>query len=139
MVEIDCRKCTNLAKTGAGCTVYGIDPKKACAACRRDLFMNYHPKRTPDEFKPGMAVWCLERDGADNAVGIAGGIFLARVQAAVIVSPYPDDMTDLDDILIHHYEQTRECCETALCVFPSCDCYPAESLAREALAKDREG
>lgn len=138
MVEIDCRKCTNLTTTGDSCTLYGSDPKKACAACRRDLFMNYHPKRTPDEFKPGMTVWCVERNNSDEATNYAGFVFLAKVQSTVIVSPFVDGMTELDDLMACHCKETRDEYETALCVFQVCDCYPAESLAREAFAKERE-
>lgn len=146
MVEIDCIKCENLLGldlTGPGdcstrCRIYGPDPAKAAEGCRRDRFVNYRPTRTADEYKPGMVVWCVERNSSDEPASMADYMFLAKVQAAVIVSPYENGMNDLDDVLSYHYQETRDETETALCVFPACDCYPAEILAREALNKERE-
>lgn len=146
MVEIDCRKCQNLqtvagsthvGRLTARCKCYG-PADKAPERCAADAFKYYYPMRTPDEYKPGMTVWCVERNNSDEPAEVNDYVFLAKVQAAVIASPYYDGTNDLDDVLSYHYQETRDENETALRVFPACDCYPAESLAREALAKERE-
>jgi hypothetical protein len=57
MIEIDCRKCTNLTESCDGCKLYGNDVKKAVDACCRDGFKNYHQNLTP-----GSTVWVIESD-----------------------------------------------------------------------------
>jgi hypothetical protein len=150
MTEIDCRKCQNLqtvpgvshvGRLTACCKCYG-PADKAPAACAADRFKNYRPMRTDDEYKPGMDVWCLERNTDDEAVAVAVGnyIFLAKVQATVIVCPdYYDGADKLDTLLSILYEDMRDEGTTGLRVFPACDCYPAEALAKEALAEEMEG
>lgn len=147
MIEIDCRKCQNLltirdVATGviekAVCKCYG-PADKAPAACAADRFKNYRPMRTDDEYKPGMDVWCLERNTNDEAVNVGHFVFLAKIQAAVIVCPFFYDGTDeLDTLLSVLYEETRDADTVELCVFPAGDCYPAEGLAEEALADEKE-
>lgn len=50
MIEIDCRKCGNLATDMGGtskCKVYGPDCEKATKACAADGFKNYTPGLKP--------------------------------------------------------------------------------------------
>lgn len=154
MTEIDCRKCKSLltirdAATGviekAVCKCYG-PADKAPAACADDRFKNYRPMRTDDEYKPGMDVWCLERNTDHEAAAVGNYIFLAKIQAAVIVCPdYYDGADKLEILLDILCKETREGVEaddttvTSLRVFPACDCYPAEALANVALAEETEG
>lgn len=42
MLEIDCRKCSNLGEDR--CRKYGADPDKAVKACAADGFTNYRPE-----------------------------------------------------------------------------------------------
>ena len=147
MVEVDCRKCQNLqtvpgathvGRLTARCKCYG-PADKAPERCAADAFKYYYPMRTPDEYKPGMTVWCVEHDLHGEPMAVADYMYLAMVQSAVIVSPRENGMNTLEEVLAYHHEETLEDGETALCVFEACDCYPAESLAREALAAEREG
>lgn len=138
MIEIDCRKCGNLATTGAGCNLYGIDPQKATAACRRDRFANYKPAPVPlAEIAPGTTIWVIARDEENAAVEVAGYVLLARVQGAVIVSPRINDY-DLEGMLEYHMEQTAEYEETDLVVFPEADCYATKPNAMAAFARETE-
>lgn len=147
MIEVDCRKCQNLqtvpgvhhiGKLTARCKCYG-PADKAPARCAADAFKYYYPMRTPDEYKPGMAVWCLERDEDGNACDVAGYVYLATVAHAVILTPYINDLEELFALLDYHIERTAEVYDTDLAVFHACDCYPAQSLAEAALAKEMEG
>lgn len=148
MTEIDCRKSQNLqtvpgathvGRLTACCKCYG-PADKAPARCAADNFKYYHPVRTTDEHKPGMDVWCLERNTDGEAVGVGNYIFLAKVQAAVIVCPdYYDGADKLDTLLSILYEDTLDEGTTGLCVFPASDCCPAQALAEEALAEEMEG
>lgn len=143
MIKIDCRKCLNLLGqnlTGPGdcstrCKIYGPDPAKAARACARDKFRCYYPIE-PVEFEPGMTVWCVQRDAYGVPVAMDAYMYLATVQTAVIVSPDENGEDTLDGVLTYHAEETQAENETMLCVFDACDCYPTESLAREAM--DRE-
>lgn len=124
----------------ACCKCYG-PADKAPARCAADAFKYYYPVRTTDEYKPGMDVWCLERNTDDEAVAVGNYIFLAKVQAAVIVCPdYYGGADELDTLLSILYEGTRdEGTVNDLHVYPASDCYPAQALAEEALAEEREG
>lgn len=154
MTEIDCRKCQNLlrvagvahvGKKTACCKCYG-PADKAPTRCAADGFKYYYPMRTDDEYKPGMDVWCLERNTDHEAVAVGNYIFLAKVQATVIVCPdYYGGADAVETLLSILCEETREGLEaddttvTSLHVYPACDCYPAEALAKEALAEETEG
>ena len=134
MINIDCRKCANLAETGDRCTLYGSDPKKATAACRSDLFMNYTPRReNAEKFTPGQEVWVVERDEYGDACEVAGYVYLATVAHAVILTNYINDLDELTDLLDYHIEETQNEYDTHLSVLPACDCYPNKMAARCAL------
>lgn len=146
MTEVDCRKCKNLetvlgsthiGRLTARCKCYG-PADKAPARCAADCFKYYNPERTDDEYKPGMAVWCLERDEDRNACDVSGYVYLATVAGAVIVTPYINDLEELRDLVNYHIDRTAEEYETSLAVFPAHDCYPAKNLAEEAMANEKE-
>lgn len=137
MLNIDCRKCTNLADTRDRCKLYGSDPKKATAACRSDLFINYTPRKNGEKFTPGQTVWVVEREvGGPGEVG--GYVYLATVGHAVILTPFMNDLEELTDLLDYHIERTSADYETNLAVFPACDCYPNKLAARCALKTEAE-
>jgi hypothetical protein len=83
-------------------------------------------------FTPGEEVWVVERDEAENATGVAGFVFLAEVEGAVIVSPYINGRRDLEDLLEYHIEETAENYDTDLSVFPSRDCFGIREEAKDA-------
>ena len=140
MIEIDCRKCANLAETRDGCKLYGNNPKTAVAACRADLFMNYSPQKAPAEkFTPGQEVWVVERDEDGNACDVAGYVYMATVKHAVILTSYINDLDELSDLLDYHIEETQNDYDTHLAVYPACDCYPNKLAARCALNTALEG
>lgn len=138
MIEIDCRKCGNLAETGDSCKLYGSDPRKAAAACKADKFKNYKPAPAPvAETTPGTTVWVIARDEEKTAVEVVGYVFLACVAGAVIASPRINDY-ELSDMLEYHMEQTAEWEETSMAVFPEEDCYATKPAAMAAYAKETE-
>lgn len=137
MLKIDCNKCANLGMDMDGfhvCKVYGPDCEKATKACRADLFMNYNPKKEqPAKFTPGEEVWIVERDEDGNACEVSGYVFLAEVAGAVILTPYINDLEDLEDLLDYHIEETATNYDTDLAVFPTADCYTDQEAAEAAL------
>lgn len=58
MLELDCRKCSNLGEDG--CRKYGADPDKAVKACAADGFRHYHKKPAGYE---GKCPLCGSGDG----------------------------------------------------------------------------
>lgn len=85
-----------------------------------------------EKFTPGEEVWVIERDECGNATGDAGFVLLAEVGDAVIVSPYINDLKDLEDLLDYHIAETAENYDTNLSVFPSCDCFALREDAKDA-------
>ena len=134
MLEINCNKCANLIDKTAGCQLYGADPTEAVKACRADLFMNYNPKKEePAKFTPGEEVWVVERDEDGIACEVSGYVFLAEVAGAVILTPYINDLEDLEDLLGYHIGETRDNYDTDLAVFPAADCYTDQETAEAEL------
>lgn len=135
MLEINCNKCANLCDGATGCKLYGADPARAAKACRADLFMNYSPKKEEvrQTFTPGEEVWVVERDVDGNACEVSGYVFLAEVADAVILTPYINDLEDLEDLLDYHIEETRGNYDTDLAVFSAYDCYTDQEAAEAAL------
>lgn len=139
MIEIDCRKCANLAETRDRCTLYGNDPKKAMAACRSDMFMNYSPQpKTPAGPAPGATVWVIVRDEDGAAVEVTGYIFLAQVEAVVICTPKVYGCEELDEILCYQIQTTAIDGEASLRVFPKEDCYAKKEDALESFEMETE-
>lgn len=90
-------------------------------------------------FQAGAEVWVVERDEEGNACNVSGYMFLAEVGGRVIVTPYIDDMDDLDGIMEYHVEETAENYDTYLSVFPVEDCWPTQEVAHAALNEERGG
>lgn len=89
-------------------------------------------------FIPGEEVWVVERDEAGNATDVSGFVFLAEVESAVIVSPYINDLEDLEELLEYHIEETAANYDTDLSVFPSCDCFAIRGDAEAAYKAETE-
>lgn len=140
MIEVDCRKCENLAGPPYSCKVYGPECGKAVRACAADHFKNYKAQDTkPQEFAPGERVYVVERDEAGNACEVSGYMYLAKAADAVILSPYINDLETLEETLEYHIEQTAEEYDTHLAVFPAADCYATHPQAEMALITETEG
>lgn len=137
MIEIDCKKCTNLVGPPYACKVYGPDCGPAVRACVADKFKNYKSTQPP-EFTPGQSVYVVERDEDGNACETTGYMFLAKSAGAVILSSYINDMETLEETLQYHIEQTAEDYDTNLAVFPASDCYETLHQAETALEKETE-
>ena len=138
MIEINCTECQNLINTVDGCKLYGPDPVEGVKACAADMFINYSQKAAnPPKFTPGLPVWVLERDEYITACDIAGYIFLAEVAGAVILTPYINEMDQLEELLVYHIEETRTNYDTDLVVYPLTDCYSTWKEAEAALAHER--
>ncbi|MCI9402218.1 MAG: hypothetical protein HFF04_00905 [Oscillospiraceae bacterium] len=89
-------------------------------------------------FKPGDCVWVIERDEYGEALDVAGSMFLAEVLGAVIVSAYINDMTEAEETLSYHMQETVENYDTTLMVFPSEDVYQTKAEAEAALMEADE-
>lgn len=137
-MEINCNKCENLLNKTEGCKVYGSDPVIAPLACAADQFKNYQPQET-EKLTPGEEVWVVERDGGGIAYEVSGYVLLAEVAGAVIVTPYINDLEDLEDLLAYHIAETQDNYDTDLAVFPAEDCYVYRCEAEEVLARETEG
>lgn len=137
MIEIDCRKCKNLAGPPYACKVYGPECGAAVRACAADEFKNYKTEQ-PQEFTPGQSVYVVERDECGNACETTGYMFLAKSADAVILSSYINDMETLEETLQYHIEQTAEDYDTHLAVFPASDCYQTLAQANAALAEEAQ-
>lgn len=139
MLEINCNKCANLCDKVTGCKLYGADPAAAAKACRADLFINYSPRKEKGaKFTPGEEVWVVERDEDGNACEVSGYVFLAEVAHAVILTPYINDLEDLEDLLDYHIEETADNYDTALAVFPAADCYTDRDEAESVLPTESD-
>ena len=132
-MEINCNKCANLTDKATGCKLYGPEPTEAVKACLADQFKNYNRGLTPGE-----EVWVVERDECGNACEFTGYVLLAEVAGAVILTPYINDIEDLDGLLEYHIEQTAENYDTDLAVFPASDCYGTKEEAKNALEAEKE-
>lgn len=138
MLEINCNKCANLCDKATGCKLYGTDPAAAAKACRTDLFFHYSPrKETQIVFTPGEEVWVVGRDEGGYACEFSGYVFLAEVADAVILTPYINDLEDLEDLMDYHICETRDNYDTDLAVFPAFDCYHTKGAAEAALKAEK--
>lgn len=88
-------------------------------------------------FRAGDCVYVLERDECGTACDVSGYMFLAEVGGRVIVTPYINDMDDLNGILEYHVEETAENYDTDLAVFPAEDCWPTQEAAHAALTEEK--
>ena len=139
MLEINCLKCENLADPETGCKLYGPNAATAVPACAADHFKNYTVKPEFQRvFVPGEQVWVVERDEDGLACDVSGYMFLSEVAGAVILTPYINDIDDLEGTLQHHIEETAENYDTDLAVFPLADCYCTREEATQALRKAQE-
>lgn len=86
-----------------------------------------------NNYIPGREVWVVERDESGNACEVSGFVLLAKVSGAVILTPYICDMTELEELLEYHIEETRENYDTDLSVYPLYDCYTSKEAAKAAL------
>lgn len=89
-------------------------------------------------FKHGDCVWVIERNEDGEALDVAGSMFLAEVLGFVIVSAYINDMTEAEETLSYHMQETAENYDTTLMVFPSEDVYQTKAEAETALREAAE-
>ena len=90
------------------------------------------------KFIPGEEVWVVERDEDGKACDYSGYVFLAEVAGAVILTPYINDLEDVEDLLDYHIGQTRDNYDTDLAVFPADDCYGTSDEAQAAVEAAKE-
>ncbi len=88
---------------------------------------------------PGDHVWILVRDECEDPSYIEGYMFLAAVGQSVIVTPYIDDIDDLEGTIEDHMIETAENGDTNLSVFPEEDCYRTREEAEAALEAQKGG
>jgi len=84
-------------------------------------------------------VYVLERDEEGLACDVTGYMFLAEAGGRAIVTPYINNMDDLDGIMEYHVMETAENYDTDLAVFPMEDCYADREEALEVLRKEKDG
>lgn len=114
-----------------------IDAAGWDALCPPEKENEREKEETRQEFAPGEEVWVVERDEDGNACEVSGYVFLAEVAHAVILTPYIDDLEDLDDLLDYHIVETADNYDTDLAVFPAADCYADKDAAHAALRAER--
>lgn len=85
----------------------------------------------------GDEVYVLKRNECGIACDVSGYLFLAEAGGRAIVTPYINDMDDLDGIMEYHVEETAENYDTALAVFPMADCFADRERAHAALRAEK--
>ena len=93
---------------------------------------------TPEaKFTPGQTVYVIERDECGNPADISGFMFLAASGHAAIVTPFINDLEELEETLEYLVVETAENYDCDLSVFPLEDCYATEEDA-EAIKAEEE-
>lgn len=85
---------------------------------------------------PGKTVWVIVRDEIGEPVDIDGYLFLANTMGAVILTPYINNLTHLDDVIKHLIEETAEDNRLPLVIFPDTDCYLSYEDAQAAMVQE---
>lgn len=85
------------------------------------------------KFTSGQEVWVIERDEMDEAYDVSGYIFITEVMGVAIVHPFLGDCGEIDEILDHMLEETREIYGCEVMAYPIVDCYETLKAAESAL------
>lgn len=85
---------------------------------------------------PGECVWVIARNSIGEPEEINGYVYLARVEDAVILTPYINSLTRVEDVIEHLIEETAEENWLLLAVFPDKDCYPSYEEAQAAMEQE---
>lgn len=75
------------------------------------------------KFTPGQTVYVIERDECGYPRDVSGYMLLAQVGYVAIVTPFINDMTELEETLEYLVTETEEDYGCNLPVFPSEDCF----------------
>ena len=112
-----------------------------CDNCLDQLsdMLNYARRLRDHSLRAGDEVYVLERDEEGLACDVTGYMFLAEAGGRAIVTPYIDNMDDLDGIMEYDVMETAENYDTDLAVFPMEDCYADREEALEVLRKEKDG
>jgi hypothetical protein len=60
------------------------------------------------------------------------------VAGAVILTPYINDLENLEELMDYHIEETRTDYDTDLAVFPATDCYGRRDEAESVLPNESD-
>lgn len=85
---------------------------------------------------PGECVWVIIRDEIGEPAEINGYMYLAHVEDAVILTPYINSLTKVEDVIEHLIKETAEDDWLPLVVFPDKDCYLSYEEAQAALEQE---
>lgn len=85
------------------------------------------------KFTAGQEVWVIERDEMEEAYDVSGYIFITEVMGVAIVHPFLGDCGEIDEILYHMLEETRERFDCEVMAYPIVDCYETLEDAKSAM------
>lgn len=85
---------------------------------------------------PGECVWVITRDEIGEPVEINGYMHLAHTVGAVILTPYINSLTQVEEVIDHLIEETAEENNISLVVFPDRDCYLSYEEAQAAMEQE---
>lgn len=94
-MDINCKKCGNLADEVQGCKCYGSDPTKAVKACAADGFKNYTGAMKPEKYDVDRFDYFTKRYRCPVC-----GSYLASYNYGRAYTPdglYPDQLIDCTD------------------------------------------
>lgn len=112
---------------------YGTESGFSRSAVNRILTSAFAVEK---HFEPGQPVWIVERDEDGEAYDIAGYVFLAEVAGYAILSPYVNDIDDLEYLLDYHRRETASDFDADLPVVLLSDCFASLTAARHALDEE---
>ena len=93
---------------------------------------------TDAKFTPGQHVYVVERDECGYPTDVSGYMLLAQCDYVSIVTPFINDMTELEETLEYLVNETAENYDCNLCVFPSEDCFPTLEDAQRVYNDEKE-
>lgn len=88
------------------------------------------------KFTPGQTIYVIERDEYAYPTEVSGYMFLAQNDYVAIVTPFIDDIEQLEETLEYLVSQTVENYDCNLPVFPLEDCYATRDDALASLSKE---
>ena len=93
---------------------------------------------TDKKFTPGQTVYVVERDECGYPVDVSGYMLLAQCDYVSIVTPFINDMTELEETLEYLVTETATSYDCDLSVFPSEDCFATLEEARKVYDDEKE-
>lgn len=81
----------------------------------------------------GTPVWVVGYDEDGVPLDVTGYVFIAEVCGFAVMTPYINDMENIEELLAYHARETASDYETNLAVYPAKDCFTTQEEAQAAL------